>query len=515
MQFIKRDRVLLLFIILIAVFFRFTGVNWDQGHHLHPDERFLTLVGTAMKIPGSLFDYLNPAKSSMNPANIGYPFFVYGLFPLTLTKLLAAFFNMDTYESFTILGRMLSGFIDVIGILALYGIVAHLEKEKHLTKKLKIFTVFLYAIAVLPIQLSHFLAVDTFLNAFLLLSFYAVLKKKTWVSSLFFGLAAASKITAVFFLPVLLFVLFQNSHSKRKLLQNFAVFGITSFIVLHLANPYMFISGNLLDPRPSTSFIGSLTQLKGFENSQALYPPSVQWIHKTPVLYSGFNLLIFGLGLPYGILAVFGLFLLLKKRSHTMLFLLAVWSLAMFFYQSVQFAKNKHIRLVILISVLIWPLAFLSIYFHPHTRVDASYWISEHVPSGSRILTEHWDDPLPLSVSSSKPKTVIITELSVFDPDNAQKWEKMSELLKKGDYYILSSNRGWGSIPTVPERYPHMKVFYEKLLSDQTDYKLLKTFTSYPSFKYLGLPFEFPDHMADESFTVYDHPVVMIFKHIK
>jgi hypothetical protein len=40
--------VLLILILLAGVYFRFTGVNWDDGTHLHPDERFLTMVESSL-----------------------------------------------------------------------------------------------------------------------------------------------------------------------------------------------------------------------------------------------------------------------------------------------------------------------------------------------------------------------------------------------------------------------------------------------------------------------------------
>ena len=39
-----RARVLLLLILLAGAFFRFAGINWDHNHHLHPDERFISMV---------------------------------------------------------------------------------------------------------------------------------------------------------------------------------------------------------------------------------------------------------------------------------------------------------------------------------------------------------------------------------------------------------------------------------------------------------------------------------------
>jgi hypothetical protein len=92
----------------------------------------------------------------------------------------------------------------------------------------------------------------------------------------------------------------------------------------------------------------------------------------------------------------------------------------------------------------------------------------------------------------------------------------MNNILNKADYYVLSSNRGWGSITTVPEKYPMMSKFYNDLLSGKTNYKLIKEFTSYPSLCYMlhVTCYMLNDQWADESFTVYDHPKVMIFKNV-
>jgi hypothetical protein len=167
-----------------------------------------------------------------------------------------------------------------------------------------------------------------------------------------------------------------------------------------------------------------------------------------------------------------------------------------------------------IIITLIWPLMYLSIYLHPHSRITASNWIYAHVPSGSLLLNEYWDDPLPLPLAPNAtyyPGEMI----SVFDPDTPEKWQKLNSQLRKGDYYILSSNRGWGSIPSVPEHYPLMTQYYNHLFNDQTDYHLVAEFTAYPALVYLGIPLSLPDQWADESFTVYDHPKVMIYKREK
>jgi hypothetical protein len=106
--------------------------------------------------------------------------------------------------------------------------------------------------------------------------------------------------------------------------------------------------------------------------------------------------------------------------------------------------------------------------------------------------------------------------LPVFAPDTPDKWQKIRPLLQKADYYVLSSNRGWGSIPTVPSRYPLMSQYYQALLNDNCEkqkkltgvcFKKIKSFEPY-YYKFI----KYPDHWVEETFTVYDHPIVIVFK---
>src|SRR5258708_19839561 len=78
-------------------------------------------------------------------------------------------------------------------------------------------------------------------------------------------------------------------------------------------------------------------------------------------------------------------------------------------------------------------------------------------------------------------RNYIPKQLPVFDPDTPDKWATMNSLLRQGNYLVLSSNRGWGSMPTVPERFGLMRNYYQDLFAGQTSYKEIAQFTSYPS----------------------------------
>lgn len=109
----------------------------------------------------------------------------------------------------------------------------------------------------------------------------------------------------------------------------------------------------------------------------------------------------------------------------------------------------------------------------------------------------------------------------------------------------MSSSRLWGSISKVPDIYTQTSLFYQQLffgqdiLDSRVSFTKIAQFNNYPGFYlsflkkciYLG-PSDYPgiknnwfevdntclypgiyfrDDTADESFTVYDHPQVLIF----
>ena len=575
-------------IIVLAFFFRFNNLNWDENFHLHPDERFLTMVGTAMKLPTSINQYFDQKTSLMNPANIGFNFFVYGRFPLILTKYLAVVYNFDNYNDFTILGRQLSAFFDILIIFFIIKTVELLEKKNRFSPNLKYWAGFFYAIAVLPTQLSHFFAVDTFLNFFMFGSFYFALRysmkgEKTsplrdiFLSSVFFGLALSCKITALFILPLNLLFLIKTIFSQRQSLIKTAgfvfVYFMFGYFTLRLADPYYFQNKNLFDPTISATFIENIKSLKNMtiKSMDNWFPPMVQWLNKNTVIHGLENNIIFGLGIPYAILVITGMikvvlsFPYIRQAQHKLrresipILIILFWTLGFFGYQSIQvtptlryfiiiypflsiFAaigieylinykfklKDKHILypkkysyIFIFISVcilLLWPIMFSSIYLNKNSRVTASEWIYKNLPSNSLIIGESWDDVLPMGVINNYGKQFSSDQLPIFDQDTDDKWQKMNDMLMRADYYVLSSNRGWGSVMTVPEKYPKMSQFYAKLLTNQLQYKKIMEFNSFPKLSIFlacaskNFQFSMNDQWSDEGFTVYDHPQVLIFK---
>ena len=125
-----KNCVLIGIIFLLAFFLRIYGLNWDANNHLQPDERFLTMLTSDIKLPSSLFQYLNTGVSPLNPYNYpAYQFFVYGTFPVFIVKYLAVFLHLDNYNQITLLGRVLSALFDSGNIILLYFIAKKFLKS--------------------------------------------------------------------------------------------------------------------------------------------------------------------------------------------------------------------------------------------------------------------------------------------------------------------------------------------------------------------------------------------------
>ncbi|MDQ3707102.1 MAG: DUF2298 domain-containing protein [Chloroflexota bacterium] len=163
----------------------------------------------------------------------------------------------------------------------------------------------------------------------------------------------------------------------------------------------------------------------------------------------------------------------------------------------------------------LWAVAFMNVYSHPHSRVQASEWIHDNVPREATLATEHWDYGLPISLpprngqDRSGYPNAFEMELYVFaQPDQAL--ERLKTWLRRADYIIISSNRLYGSIPRLPWQYPVESKYYELLFAEKLGFVSANTTQVTPEL--LGVKIN--DQPADESFTVYDHPRVDVFKKV-
>lgn len=545
-------------ILFLGLAIRLVGINWDQGSFLHPDERFLVMVVESLKIPESFSAYFS-VESPLQVRNTPYSFYVYGSLPVVLTKLISHFLiDQPSFANITSLGRYLTIILETLNILLVYKLAEFIGKKHQLDPKLPLWSSLFYAFSVLPIQLSHFFTVDPFLTFFCLLTLQLLTKitKKLGILYLIaggfsFGLALASKLSAVFFSPLFGFFMFNlifNSQQKSKtiiqLIRYGLIFSLATYLSLRLFNPEYFAFTSWIKPAISPQLIKNLAVLKSWTNSAANYPPSMQWLERTPVLFSLKNILFFGLGIWQSTFVLIGLYWIVNKKIKSLLGIIIIWLVGFIIFQGLQFVQSlryfyflypwfsiigavgiswlqqvKKIKnnlfvfnLLFISLILLWPLMFLKIFLVDHSRVSATYWIRENIDPQQKIIYEYWDDALPLGYAPGKHVAYQTEPISIFDQDSDQKWQKINQQLAAADFYILSSNRGWASLSRLPDKYPITAKFYQDLFTGNTDYYFEKSFQTKPSLDWLGINLTLDDGWAEEAFTVYDHPTVLIFK---
>jgi hypothetical protein len=176
--------VLLLGVLILGGIFRFTGLAWDENHHLHPDERFLTSVANKLQPTYNPLTYLRTSQSPLNPYNVNEPFYVYGNFPMTATRLIAEWvqkacgnfeggcdYTYTAYDGVHLVGRALAGVMDLLTILFIFFIGRRLYSWPA-----GLIAALLYALAVMPIQQSHFFTMDTWAVAWTAITMYTAVR---------------------------------------------------------------------------------------------------------------------------------------------------------------------------------------------------------------------------------------------------------------------------------------------------------------------------------------------------
>ncbi len=459
--------LLFLLTLFVAGWVRTYDLNWDQGTHLHPDERYLTMVAAALEPPETLEAYWNPALSTMNPTNQGYAGYVYGTFPLFLTRIVGGWVDaicktdvllvpgetcipghFTGYGGIHLVGRALSTLADLLTLIALVALAYQLFDET-----VALLAGALYAFTVLPIQHSHYFVVDNFATLFVIwtlaLSVHAALTGRRWpllLGGLTTGLAVASKISTW---PTALIVaaggVLHQRRTDGETTYELAIdlpsllaligSGVLAAVVFRAAQPYAFSGPGFFNVRLNESWMESMRYIRRLVSGEIDVPYGHQWASRAPILFPWRNMVVWGLGLPLGLIAWlgWGVFAWQTVRRRRWVRLLPwLWATGFFLYQGVQWVKSMRYLLPVypvfvlfaawvvvwgsrklldreprsrwlrrlvtplgrilpwlaLAVAALWATAFMQIYIRPFTRIAASRWIYEHVPTAATLHTE-------------------------------------------------------------------------------------------------------------------------------
>jgi Dolichyl-phosphate-mannose-protein mannosyltransferase len=576
-------------VFVAAGYLRLSDANWDQGQHLHPDERYISTVEDNIHWPRSPWTYFDVHTSPLSPYNTAQGAdYVYGTLPLFAIKGVASLLGEDDYGRLNIVGRHLSALVD-LGTLVLVFLLARLLLAALVPRRAPwgaILAAALYGFTVTAIQFSHFATVESWLVFFSTLTLYLSARacggpvdptqriELGWAFvGVALGLTIACKVSGVVVgvavgVAILgrLAVIARVVDTKETLMRGAAaglVLVVPGYLAYRVVSPYTFASSFWLNLSINPNYHDALARQQAALRGEGLFPPAYQWLLSRPIWSPLENLVRWQLGPPFGVAAAIGVVLLaislalpviraVRQRAWrtwrtsasasaierlTLQAMLLAFILAAFFPFATLFAHtgrylvplvpalavaaaygvvvllNRWPRVLVTVSAILvattaaYAFAFHTIYDRTNTRLAASHWIVAHVPAGATIANEHWDDSLPVGGDAQRYRGETVP---VFDPDDEAKMRKLYDTLGPADYYFLSSPRAWRTIGRLPDRFPLMVRFYRSLFAGQLGFEEVASFRSLPTL--FGLKLD--DLRAEEAFWVYDHPPVMIFRHI-
>jgi len=575
-----------------AFLLRIYGLDWDRGFFFHPDERQILMVVAGLSWPRDPLTLLTP-HSPLNPH-----FFAYGSFPIYLLRLLSSLLAVWRAEwasmgRFYLLGRLLSAFFDTLTVWSTY-LLARKVHGRFAAILAATFVVF----TVLHIQQAHFYTVDTLLTLLVVLAVHKAVDvarggrlRDGLMLGVIFGMALATKISALPLIAVVIaawlaFGWPQPRKGEKVWLQlqsawhqvqskALRTLGIVAgcFVLLQ---PYAVIDGY--------HFALGVGQEIAMARGWFDFPYTRQYIGTVPYLYPVRQILLFAMGLPLGCLGFSGLlWLFLRQWRHFSRdeAVLMVWPVLYMVVNGGSHAKFIRYALPILpflslaaaamwvktwdmlgkarsnrgrcpvllmrwawglllcgvlLATLFYAIAFLNVYRQVHPWIQATAWLCQHAPAGSTILTEYWDDPLPVRGGISRggcPKEYVFITLDMYAVDTEARLENLLDSIEASNYIVLSSQRLYAPISRLSERYPIASRYYQRLFAEELGFQLVAAPAVYPQWLGItllddprhGLPLPSPLLLvasqpqglvlnlgqADESFTVYDHPQPLIF----
>lgn len=540
---------------------RFYRLDWGRPEVFHPDEaRVSYAVGDISRQVYALRDKIDRGEPVTLKERIGAynpHFFAYGALPIYLIRsshnLLSPVLGrvLPAAEDLFVVGRAWSAFFDTLTVLLVFLIGSRL-----FSRRAGCLAALFLAFTVLHIQLSHFLTVDVMLASLIMLTIYWCVRvmeegrsRHYCLAGLFAGLSLATKFTAF---PILLpfgFAHLAYSWRRGRMLSP-AQWG--KFLGGLIACAAVFIACEpffLLDHK---EFMRQLREQRDMVQGRWAPPWTLQYAHTVKGLYQIKNLVAYCMGAPLGIAVLAGVGSLLYrwlKRPDRNALLLMMWLVPVtaatlsfqvkflrylaplipilcilgaqgicLMYEKAR-ARGWGLMLrvavgIVLACSILYSFAYASIYRRESSRITASNWIYKNVPKGSRILGETWEfGGLPVGTGEGNAGThrYTVRQLDIYRGDDGRKAGYLAGELAGGNLIAIPTRRMYGSVLRVADRYPITANYYRLLFAERLGYKLVKTVPSRPSL--WGVSFD--DDYSDESFTVYDHPKILLFQKVE
>ena len=514
---------------LFAVSVRLFRVDWDQHHFFHPDER---AIGFAVD------------RLSLKPLQLNPHFFAYGSLTLYVikgaTSILGNFHQaLRGYDSSIFAGRVISALLG-----ALTAVVLAMLGTRLYGQAVGLLAGFLMAMAVTHVQNSHFATSDVPLTLLVLCTLYFLVRildtgriRHYWLAGLFAGLAIATKFSALpIALPIGLTLLYRwwvVEKRAPRVIGRGAMLGLLVAVGFFLGQPYA-----VLD---FPAFRNDILEQSRMVRNAGMFPYTNQYIGVPKYLYDLGQMVVWGMGPLLGIAVLAGTGLAIRNavRQRRMAeIVLLSWALPFFLITGsfdVKFPRyllpiyplvilwgaamlrglgersraGRAVLIAVEIATILWLFAFIRIYTRPHTIVTASEWFYKHVPARTKVASQHWDEGFPFPLPGDRnPDRYQINNLPYYEQDTPEKLAGICRDLAASEYAVFQTKRIYGSVTRAPEKFPLMTKYFSALFSGDLGFTLTNEFASRPAL--FGI--QVPDELADESFSVYDHPKAIVFR---
>jgi YYY domain-containing protein len=519
----RNHRSWLAFILVVGAAARLADLSWDEGHAFHPDERAIAFA---------------VQRLSFRPLQLDPDFFAYGSFPFYVIRAATSLAGLvrpewrDDFGVILLTGRAWSALTGVLALWVLFRLGSALYG-----RAAGLLAAGLMAGCILHIQHSHFMTSDVALTSAVLLALWACVgvvrhgrARDHVAAGVAVGLALAIKLSAAPLLAALgTAVLLRLRNPSFRLRHGVYAIGAAA-AACFLGQPYA-----LLDP---SRFWGAISEQGHMVREAGSLPYTIQYLGTTPYAYDLSQMVLWGMGPALGLAALAGAAWQVRRqwteRTPEVMVLgawllpyfaitgafevkfiryllpaypvLILWAAAWLLERARAGPRGRFLLYSVVAATSLSALAFLTVYRGRHTAVLASDWVYAHVPAGSAILGQHWDEGFPLPTSSGRPESYRIRDFPYYDPDTPEKLAQLASELAAADYVALPTRRIYGAVTRAPDRYPDTNRYFQLLFAGELGFRVEHEQSARPLF--LGL--EVPDELADESFSVYDHPKVLL-----
>jgi len=559
----------LIVLVLLGLFFytRFVGIGWGLPYPMHPDERNMANAIQELRCPTG-----SALKDCYNPH-----FFAYGQFPLYVAYAIAKiwlYLRASAQESIgfvdaTLALRLISAIASVLNLYFLIRIVHILRGEHRFNLRITVVSMLLFTFVPYSIQFAHFGTTESLLMALYTGIIYYSLQlfdekkaeKALLYASILCGCAVATKISSLLFIGVpIAAILRSKSHTKILSLGTFILF---TTMCAALFSPHNVISFE--------DFRGAMTYEIGIGQGKVVAFYNRQFDNTLPVIFQLTRVFPYVLGKIQYLIAAVALFLLPYSKKNNLIrfsffifflptaFLYAKWTrfiapvlpvltifVAVTFLTITEKFKWKILYFIFFLALLPG-IAYVSIYQREDVRIQASRWIVKNIPSNSKILSEtanvvdipiyypgitpfpNYDvvsfdfyqidkdsqlvDSLQKNITSAD--YIFIPSRRIFANNTCFRFQDKDIVLRTYPFSMLLQGYGVDNCEYLSHTYPKLVAYYSQLFSHTLPFVQIAEINSYPRISIFGKTlYEIRDEQAEETWTVFDHPVIRIYKRI-